>query len=58
LRTQTLNLSQDAFAEAFNLPVATLRNFEQARCRPDAALEAYLKVIVEAPDLVRKALAA
>ena len=49
-------LSQPEFARAFHIDVARLRDLEQGRTRADSALLAYLKVIDEAPDVVRQAL--
>ncbi len=51
-----LKLSQEEFAEQFQIPIGTLRDWEQRRKEPDAAARAYLKVIARAPDAVRKAL--
>ena len=53
-----LKLSQQEFAERFRIPLATLRDWEQARCMPDAAAQAYLTVIARDPEAVLKALAA
>jgi len=49
-------LSQTEFARAFHINVARLRDLEQGRTRADSALLAYLAVIDEAPDTVRRAL--
>ena len=49
-------LSQTEFARAFHINVARLRDLEQGRTRADSALLAYLTVIDEAPDTVRRAL--
>ena len=51
-------LSQPAFAEKYNIPVGTLRDWEQGRARPDAAALAYLRVIEHEPEAVQRALAA
>ncbi len=51
-----VGLSQQAFAEAFGIPVGTLRDWEQGRFEPDQAACSYLKVIARNPDAVRKAL--
>ena len=51
-------LSQAAFARAYRINVARLRDLEQGRTRPDSAVLAYLAVIDEEPDAVRRALAA
>lgn len=53
---EKLNLSQDQFAKMFHIPVATLRDWEQARRKPDAPALAYLTVIDKNPDAVTQAL--
>jgi len=50
-------LSQVLFANNFGLSVYSLRNWEQGKRQPDPAARAYLKVIEQAPDVVKKALA-
>ena len=52
-----LGLSQTEFAARFQIPVGTLRDWEQHRSEPDAAAVAYLRVIAENPDAVSGALA-
>jgi putative transcriptional regulator len=54
---RALKLSQEDFAGAFQIPIGTLRDWEQGRKEPDAAARAYLRVIAREPDAVRKALA-
>ena len=54
---RSTGLSQPAFAEAFRIPVGTLRDWEQGRREPDAAALAYLTVIEREPEVVRRALA-
>ncbi|QQR36520.1 helix-turn-helix domain-containing protein [Devosia oryziradicis] len=52
-----LGLSQAEFASRFQVPVGTLRDWEQARVTaPDFAV-AYVRVIGQHPDLVAKAVA-
>ena len=53
---QKLNLSQPAFAERFQIPVASLRDWEHGRRMPDAATRAYLIVIEREPEAVQRAL--
>ena len=53
-----MGLSQSQFAERFQIPVATLRDWEQARRQPDAAVWAYIQVIDHEPDAVLRALKA
>jgi putative transcriptional regulator len=54
---RALGLSQEEFAASFQIPLGTLRDWEQGRAEPDQAARAYLKVIAAAPDVVRAALA-
>jgi putative transcriptional regulator len=51
-----LNLSQPVFAERFQIPVASLRDWEHGRRMPDAATRAYLIVIEREPEAVQRAL--
>jgi putative transcriptional regulator len=53
---ERLKMSQAEFAEAFGIPVGTLRNWEQGLRRPDAPAAAYLRVIAKQPRIVREAL--
>ena len=53
-----LGLTQEQFAEKFQIPVGTVRDWEQGRVEPDQAAKAYLKVIAHNPDLVLEALGA
>lgn len=54
---RALGLSQEDFSACFQIPIGTLRDWEQRRKDPDAAARAYLTVIGRDPDAVRKALA-
>jgi putative transcriptional regulator len=54
---RALGLSQDDFAVRYQIPIGTLRDWEQGRATPDQAARAYLKVIARNPEVVRKALA-
>ena len=51
---RALGLSQEEFAEQFQIPIGTLRDWEQGRAEPDQAARAYLKVIAGEPELVRR----
>jgi putative transcriptional regulator len=51
-----MRLSQEEFAAKFQIPLGTLRDWEQRRKEPDAAARAYLKVIARNPKLVAEAL--
>lgn len=53
---ERLGLSQTAFARRFALPVATIRDWEQDRRKPEGAALALLRVIAYAPDVVAEAL--
>lgn len=54
---QRLGMTQEAFAEAFHLPISTLRDWEQHRSRPDAPARALLLAIERDPKMMRKLLA-
>jgi putative transcriptional regulator len=49
-------LSQDAFAARYGFALASLRDWEQGRRRPDKAAQTYLRVIAVIPDAVASAL--
>ena len=51
-----LHMSQHEFADAFRIPLATLKNWEQGRRLPDAPAVAYLRVIARRPEMIREAL--
>jgi putative transcriptional regulator len=53
---RALGLSQEEFAERFQIPLGTLRDWEQSRKAPDAAARAYLVVIGRNPAAVSEAL--
>jgi len=53
---RALNLTQEAFAQTFHIPIGTLRDWEQHRAEPDQAARNLLKVIAAAPDTVKDAL--
>jgi putative transcriptional regulator len=55
---RALKLTPEEFAEKFQIPVDTVRDWEQGRVEPDQAAKAYLKVIAHNPDLVLQALRA
>jgi putative transcriptional regulator len=55
---EELNLSQAEFASAYQIPLATLKGWEQGRRQPDATASAYLSVIAALPKATRDALAA
>jgi putative transcriptional regulator len=53
---RALGLSQEEFATRFQIPLGTLRDWEQSRKEPDAAARAYLIVIARNPVAVSEAL--
>jgi putative transcriptional regulator len=56
IRAKT-GLSQQAFADRFGFPVATLRDWEQGRRGPETSARLLLTVIDKEPEAVRRALA-
>jgi putative transcriptional regulator len=54
---QRLGMTQMEFAEAFHLPITTLRDWEQRRSTPDAPARALLLAIERDPKVMRKLLA-
>jgi putative transcriptional regulator len=55
---QQLGLSQDEFAARFGLSVATVREWEQDRRKPEGAARVLLTVIEKEPEAVTRALVA
>lgn len=53
-----LGLSQEEFAARFQIPLGTLRDWEQHRTEPDQAAQAYLKVIATDARFVARAVRA
>ena len=54
---QKLAMSQEEFAQRFNIPLGTLRDWEQHRTEPDQTSMNLLTVILKNPKVVAKALA-
>jgi putative transcriptional regulator len=54
---QRLGMTQASFAEAFHLPITTLRDWEQRRSTPDAPARALLLAIERDPEVMRRLLA-
>jgi putative transcriptional regulator len=50
-------MTQEQFAAALHIPVATLRNWEQARVVPDPAAQSLLTVFAKNPRAILEALA-
>jgi putative transcriptional regulator len=55
---RALGLTQEEFAARYQIPVGTLRDWEQGAKEPDQAARAYLKAIAGNPEAVRAALLA
>ena len=55
---RALGLTQEEFAARYQIPVGTLRDWEQGAKEPDQAARAYLKAIAGDPEAVRAALQA
>jgi putative transcriptional regulator len=53
---RALGLSQEEFADRFDIPLGALRDWEQGRKMPDTTARAYLKVIARDPQAVMAAL--
>ncbi len=55
---RALGLTQEEFATRYQIPLGTLRDWEQGRAEPDQPARAYLKAIAGDPDAVHRALQA
>lgn len=55
---RALGLTQEEFADRYEIPLGTLRDWEQGRSRPDQPARSYLKIIARDPEGVRRALTA
>lgn len=53
---RALGLTQDEFAGRYQIPLGTLRDWEQGRSEPDQPARAYLLVIARAPEKVAELL--
>jgi putative transcriptional regulator len=53
---QRLGMTQAGFAEAFGLPISTLRDWEQGRSIPDAPARALLRAIDREPETMQRLL--
>ena len=54
---RSLRMSQQRFAAAYRIPLATIKNWEQKRRLPDAPAAAYLRAIAKKPKEVMEAVA-
>jgi len=52
-----LGMTQEEFARAYGIPLASLRQYEMARYMPPLAVRAYLKAIEAEPEMVKRAVA-
>lgn len=55
---RALGLTQEEFAARFQIPLGTLRDWEQGTKRPDQAARSYLKAIAGDAQAVQRALEA
>jgi putative transcriptional regulator len=53
---RALGMTQEDFAAQFQIPLGTLRDWEQGRAEPDQPARAYLKAIAGDPAGVQRAL--
>ena len=53
---RALGLTQEEFAARFQIPLGTLRDWEQGRAEPDQTARAYLRAIAGDPTAVHRAL--
>jgi putative transcriptional regulator len=53
---RALNLTQQEFAARYQIPLGTLRDWEQGRTEPDQPARAYLTVIAHDPEGILQAL--
>jgi putative transcriptional regulator len=49
---RALGFTQEEFAARYQIPLGTLRDWEQGRSEPDRPARAYLKVIARDPERV------
>jgi putative transcriptional regulator len=55
---RALGFTQEEFAARYQIPIGTLRDWEQGRVEPDQPARAYLKVIAQDPERVHRMLQA
>ncbi len=53
---ERLNMTQEQMAALLRIPVATLRNWEQGRVKPDQAAQALLTILYRRPEIAKEAL--
>ena len=54
---RALRLTQEEFSQRYQIPLGTLRDWEQGRSEPDQPTRAYLRVIAMEPETTARALA-
>jgi putative transcriptional regulator len=55
---RALGFTQEEFAVRYQIPIGTLRDWEQGRTEPDQPARAYLKIIARDPERVYRILSA
>lgn len=55
---RALGFTQEEFAARYQIPLGTLRDWEQGRSEPDRPTRAYLKIIASDPECVHRLLTA
>jgi putative transcriptional regulator len=55
---RALGLTQEEFSARFQIPLGTLRDWEQGKAEPDQSARAYLRAIAGDPTAVQRALQA
>ena len=55
---RALGFTQEEFAARYQIPLGTLRDWEQGRSEPDRPTRAYLKIIARDPECVHRLLTA
>lgn len=55
---RALGFTQEEFATRYQIPLGTLRDWEQGRSEPDRPARAYLKIIARDPECVHRLLSA
>jgi putative transcriptional regulator len=53
---RALGFTQEEFAVRYQIPIGTLRDWEQGRTEPDQPARAYLKIIARDPEHVHRIL--
>ncbi len=54
---RALGFTQEEFAARYDIPIGTLRDWEQGRTEPDQPARAYLRVIAKDPERLHELLA-